>query len=823
MANQNYQSIADYNQHFYQKTFVPVAALYIQSKYINLIKNNQIIMSSPDDDSLEVFLINECHLQEDCVSAPFFKQMGLKSKKQVLTYLSDLSLSDLTKLGLPEEETTAIMNYSNFSKITKNRIFPRLANKYVTLNIIGYAFVQPEAVDLGYLCNGFRHILIRNYQLFKQTVIKAEKKEIRSVIQLLDQRWLSKRYRLCYIKRGDNMQDVADCLALLGDRLHFHSIEICFSFYSVFCKFRPIILKLEQFHDIPQLFELIPHSVAKLSLIECSLSLEGDCGRIRKFRKLKVLDCKNNLKILSRLATDSLTIDDNCLNEPGVIKYLSQMDCKQITVQSSKLEGKQLIEFFGCQSKASKFIDCSSIKYSQIEQVEWACKYFTKKCLNKHIEININSNIKDAELCFKALFKGSLKLFQNKRIIQHRDISINCNVCVTDGDTHTQSLQSNSFDLVVLALNNCTSLTMLKIRQAKNCEYQKLQVERLQLQELIINDLHDSSIPLISDILNKSKDTLSLLSCDGKVDLSPLWNSTILRKLIIDANMNDANLFVIQTFSNLEELQTGDNGTLAKFNNCQRLKTLRWNQSINKIDDLPLSVTTLISLEVNTFDQVKQLIEKNSQVKKLEIKVSNIAAAQLLDKFKNAEIIFDLNRSLFSFRQLYTYLHPECKQIGIPASEPNHVLYELLFSRIHDKMKVLLPFLRAAQQPNSFNDIIDAPPEMIEYLATFNGFKNSLKYLSKLGSVYFEYVFNEHMSVIDDEYMRIIVSAYDEVFHLQTDIDKTVAMLRGISDKDRKLLKREQFFQHCRNNWMEPLSSEDFDYDQLGSVFDDEY
>ncbi|TNV73612.1 hypothetical protein FGO68_gene8233 [Halteria grandinella] len=685
-------------------------------------------------------------------------------------------------------------------------MFPRLASKYLTLQIVGYAFFQPEAVELGYLCHSYRQLLIRNYQLFKKALIKAEKKVIYTVFELLDERWLSKRYRLSYIGQ-DFEKDVADCLALLGDRLHFHSIAIPQSLLPLFSKFRPIKMEIEKCKDIPQLFKLLPHSVADLTLYNNkSLSFEGECGGIRKFRKLKLLNYRQTLDILSRFATatESLTIEDDCLWQPGVMEYLAQMDCKQIIVKTKKLLDKKLQEFFSCQSKAIKFIDYSGrINYSQIEESEWASNYFSQKCLDREIQIDIYSDIDDAQALFETLFNGAFKLFKHKRIELHYDIKItlNCNICFPNGDTHTQSLDTGSLDIAVLALNNCTSLTRLEKSFGRNCEYQQLLVEKLPLQELIIIRTDDSSIPLIRDILNKSKDTLSYLQCDADVDLSSLRNSTQLTKLKIDGyNIDYANLKVIRTFTNLQELETTIKRVVGKLNESKTLKILRWLSNLDQIDDLPQSVTKVISTGEYTFDQFKQFLEKNPYVKELEAFVSFHTAAQLFDKFKHVNFNFIIWENFFTFKQCYTYLHhPECMQVGIPGTEPDHVLYELLFKRIEDKKKVLRPYFIEARIPE---EIEDAPPEMMEWVSTFNEFKNCLR-KQKLDSSYFERVFNRQMLIDDDEYLGIIVNAYDEVFQLSADIDKTVTILKAMDSDKRKTLKRERFFHHCRNNWID--------------------
>ncbi|TNV83234.1 hypothetical protein FGO68_gene4072 [Halteria grandinella] len=782
-----------------------------------IIIYNQIIMYSPADDSVEAFLINDCQLSGDCLASTFFKKMGFNSRKQLQAILPHLSVTEPTKLGIPEAEATAIMRHSNKTspKMTAAKMFPRLANKYITLNIVGYAFVQPEAVHLGYLSCSYKQFLITNYQLFKKELIKAEKKVICSVFELLDERWLSKKYRLAFngCKKSYFYQDVADCLALLGDRLHFHSIEIYQSHLDLFSKFRPIKMVISGCTDILLLFQLIPHSVADLTLhfdFGNHLSFEGVC--IRKFRKLKLLNCEQTLDILSRFvtATESLTINDNCLEEPGVLEYLAQMDCKQIILYRYNLLANKLREFFSFQSKADKFIHCASICFSEIRYIDWACNYFTQKCLNKAIDIKIDKEIEDVEVFFDTLFNGSLKLFKHKSIRWNNGIDFNGNVCIRNGDTHTQSLWTSSCDIAVLALNNCTSLTRLEIFNPGNCQYQQLQVEKLSLQELIIDRTEDSSYPLISDILNKSKHTLSLLSCNAEIDLSPLRNSTQLRTLRLYKNIDDANLEVIKTFNNLQELQTKDKKVLLQFSKSQTLKTLRWAKTLNYINDLPQSVTKVISTSCqNKFDQIKQFLEKNPFVKELEISVQGLAAGQLPDKYKHVKFNFiQIYQSSFTFKQCKTYLHhPECKQICIPRSEPDHILYELLFSRTVYKDWVLDPYLKVADISNW---ISEAPPEMIKWLSTFNEFKNCLR-KDNLDSSYFEKVFNKQIEFnFTSEHLSFIVSGYNEVFQLSADIHKTVTMLKAMTDQQKETLKRERFFHHCKNNWIEPLCDEDF-------------
>ncbi|TNV83307.1 hypothetical protein FGO68_gene14314 [Halteria grandinella] len=772
------------------------------------------MMSSPADDSIEAFLINDCHLQGDCLATTFLKQLGFKNRHQLQAILTLLSVKESTKLGLPELEATAIMSHCNKTspKRTTSRMLPRLANKYLTLEIIWYAFVQPEAIDLVYLCHSYRQLLIKNYKLFKKEVVMAEKKVIESVFELLDERWLSKRYRLSY-KGKDYEIDVADCLDVLGDRLHFHSISISEALLPVFSKCKPTQMEINDCVNIPQLFiDLLP-SVNHLTLKGGrDQYIESESGNnVRKFRKLKLFSCKYTLDMLSIYATvtESLTIDGDCLQQPGVIEYLTQMDCKQIIVKTHKLECEYLIEFFSCQSKAIKFIECWGINYSEIEQVEWASKYLTQKCINKQINISIDQNIDDAKVLYETLFSGPLNIFKNKRI-QGR-VNINGNVCLPNVDTHTQSLSTDSVNLAVLALNNCKGLTKLKIKWYSN-KYQELVVEKLYLQELIISCYKDR--PLLQDIFKKSKDTLRSLKCWGTVNLSPLRESTQLRILRIKGDINHENFEVIRTFSNLKELETSDQELIGLFKESKALKTVNYKGQINEklFDNFPQSLTTLSVNQYVLYDQVKEFIEENPLVKELtKILLYTNEAAALLNQFKHVKFNFTFdNPSMFTFSQYYCYLHPQCKQIGMPASEPDHVLYELLFKRIEDKDMLLGPYLWAARNEGHrlIYCITSVPTELMECLSTFNEFKNCLR-IDSLDSDYFESVFNWQMYPHDDEYLRIIVTAYDEAFQLQADIDNTVTMLKGM-EWEMRSLKREGFFHHCRHNWIDPLTNEDF-------------
>ncbi|TNV83257.1 hypothetical protein FGO68_gene8231 [Halteria grandinella] len=735
--------------------------------------------------------------------------MGFKSKLQLVAYLPNLSVTDLTKLGLPEAEATIIMRYYNktMPKTITNSIFSRLASKYINLEIVGYALIRPEAIDLGYLCHSSRLFLIRNYQLLKKIVINAEKKIIKNVFELLDERFLSKKYRLYYEYDSDNDKDIIDCLDLLGDRIHLHSVAIKQSLLPIFSKFRPFKMRIWDCQNIPYLLLHLPSSVIQLTLANRDCSIEGECGGIRKFMKLK-LSQKYMLDVLSRFATatQTLTIQSECLEWPGVIEYLAQMDCKQVIVETFKLFNGKIRKFFNCQSNAKKFIE-NNIRnnYSQIGKVEWAFKYFTQKCLDKEFYIRLDKSIDDVKEFYERIFNGYLQLFQNKRI-QSWD-SINGNFCVPNADTHTQRLSTNNIHIAVLALNNCAGLTQLEIYGHGDCAYEELIVQKLSLQELIIEYDGESISFLIQDILNKSKDTLQVLKCGNRDNLSPLKNSQQLKNLRINGKfkgpIDAANLEVIATFYNLEELETKDERIVRLFNQSQTLKTLIFTGiRVDHVKNLPESVTKVVLGQRGSFNEIKAFLEQNPFVKEINIQTHNIVAASLLEKFKHIKFTFSFltftqrTNKFFTFKQCYGYMHPEYKEIAIPGTKQDHVLCELLYQMLDDKRMLFGPYLEEEYYRCKVLD----HPDWMDCLQSYNEFHKWLR-TDKVEASYFDRVFTKQIcKSTHDKYLRIIVSAYNAAFQLGANIDRAVIMLKGMTLEQRENFNRESFFHYCRQN-----------------------
>ncbi|TNV83157.1 hypothetical protein FGO68_gene594 [Halteria grandinella] len=403
---------------------------------------------------------------------------------------------------------------------------------------------------------------------------------------------------------------------------------------------------------------------------------------------------------------------------------------------------------------------------------------------------------------------------------------MNCNVSFPISDTQTLSLNTNNQELAVLALNNCTNLAKLEIEQFWRCSYQALAVKNLCLQELTIRyNNGDNSKNLISDILNKCKDTLRSLNCPTKIDLSPLRNSKQLKQLNIGGNINQANLEVIMTFENLEDLKILiDNEIIDLFKLSQTLKTLRLMSVKNgeQILILPESVTTVqLDYWNDKFELIQEFLEQNPFV--LELNVSlyyKHYVAYLLDSFKHLKFNFIDSRKrlsrFFTFNQSYLFIHPEIKQIAIPASERDHLVYELLFQRLSDKRQVYRPYYKDVDNYESedIQTLEQSPDKMQNQLSSFHEFKQILPILNgkqSIGGSAFYKIFNKQIVQSSDyEYLHIIVSAYDEVFRLGTNIDQTVTILKGMSEQERKSIKRERFFAHCKQQWKSPLTPEDF-------------
>ncbi|TNV82898.1 hypothetical protein FGO68_gene7630 [Halteria grandinella] len=551
--------------------------------------------------------------------------MGLKTRQQLIEYLPNLSVTEFSKLGLSESQASAIMRNSNkalqIQCKTSTRIFPRLASKYLQFEIIGYAFVRHEISDLSKLCLNFRQLMIANFQLFKQSLLKAEKKVIRSVFQLLDQRCLSKKYLLCYDKRyQDSYIDETDCSRLLAGRLYFYSIQMNHNQLFMLNLFQPQKVRIHDCDDIAYLFQRLPTSVTWLELTNCKKLRNNPVNR--KFKKLRLFNCYYTLDILTKCATatESLTVDTQSLNLPVVLDYLSQLECKQIIIKTASLNNEYLKLFFNRDSKALKFIQFadtfSIISVSSLEKYKWAFKYFTSKSINRVVEISQSDGFKNV----RELSNRPFSILQSKSEYIKESIYFDSYVCLPKAD------------ITYLAMLAYHTIKGLKVGLI--CNFAALATEKLILREIIIRVGVDSQyIPQISDIVKKSKDTLRSLTCTGDVDLTPLRNSQELRRLNIEGNTTNANLEVIETFYNLEDLTTNNYSIIEMIKYSKTIKTVSFRDARENLK-FPFSVKTVHFQCSSSFKYIQSFLEQNPFIREVSTELMNWHEfAQLLHKF----------------------------------------------------------------------------------------------------------------------------------------------------------------------------------------------
>ncbi|TNV83279.1 hypothetical protein FGO68_gene17474 [Halteria grandinella] len=323
-------------------------------------------MQSKFETSLEIFLREKCKLEGDSLISviSFLAKMGIKTNEELEN--SKTTTNDLVQMGLPIYQAVAIMENCKRMQAKQYKyfgpIFPRLASKYLTIQIAGFAFVQIEAIDFGYLCKRARLHLIRDFSLFKKELTYfAEKRKIKSIFELLDNRLISKMYKLCYAG-SDSEKDLNDCMDIYKGRLQFQSFIIKERQISFMSHFLPWKVTIDRCKNIPYLFANLPHSVTCLNLfqVEGAESQLASTQTPRNFKKLK-LSGLHTLFILKYYATtnQSLFVNANCLKHHGVIDYIKQMDCIQIIVQTHENTDNflQIKDFIYFKQDATKYIE----------------------------------------------------------------------------------------------------------------------------------------------------------------------------------------------------------------------------------------------------------------------------------------------------------------------------------------------------------------------------------------------------------------------------------------------------------------------------------
>ncbi|TNV83108.1 hypothetical protein FGO68_gene1316 [Halteria grandinella] len=384
------------------------------------------------------------------------------------------------------------------------------------------------------------------------------------------------------------------------------------------------------------------------------------------------------------------------------------------------------------------------------------------------------------------------------------------NVQLQKPDTVTEELHIDcrfASQVMVLAINNCKRLTKLTVEVDLNrCQFQQLKVSQTCLKEFHIYRELDDWVPLITDIVGKSKDTLQSFKCNKGVDLTPLKDSKILRALQISRCPNYANVDTIKTFQNLQELSTDDERVISSLNPSEKLKTfgeLNFRFK-NGIKALPLSIANIRLDGKKTFKILKALFEEYPQIRdaSLELQMRH-EAAYLLDMFPHINFTFthDYNR-LFSLKHAYAFLHPEYQLNSKPTTVPDYRVYEMLFQRLSDKKQLFEPYFKAfsIKDPKGLLQYIaDTPKRMLDQIQTFDEFLSCLDNIcpdKKIGTFYFDKVFSLQLcDVEDEEYLRIIVSTYDEAFQIGANVEQTIIMLKAMTQEERSTIRKPFCFE----------------------------
>ncbi|TNV80800.1 hypothetical protein FGO68_gene3679 [Halteria grandinella] len=152
--------------------------------------------------------------------------------------------------------------------------------------------------------------------------------------------------------------------------------------------------------------------------------------------------------------------------------------------------------------------------------------------------------------------------------------------------------------------------------------------------------------------MRKCKDTLTSLQLNDceEIDLSPLKNSKALTHLAIE-NCSQANMEVISTFQNLQELVTDNQYLLQRAITMKSLKSLILHEIYSQF---PPSLQCInFKLAIDTA-WIKRILDNHPQIKEVTLIIPSNRhhVALLLKEYKNVKFNFTKN---FSMDQTTTF------------------------------------------------------------------------------------------------------------------------------------------------------------------------
>ncbi|TNV83331.1 hypothetical protein FGO68_gene4069 [Halteria grandinella] len=463
-----------------------------------------------------------------------------------------------------------------------------------------------------------------------------------------------------------------------------------------------------------------------------------------------------------------------------------------------------------------------------------------KSIQQAQFEISKESIGDEANLC-DFVYNGFLGSQPFKNILINSDFEQDCFKVLADPEFVTEEMtiynkETDRFG--INALKNCRNLIKLSLNGMCQGLDQRLETENLRLEQFEVNrifSLDSANDTLIGEVLSKciyTLTTLRLQNC-SKFSLFALRDSKILKQLkIVDCNEIEGKE-VIATLSNLEELDTNDLSIIQAVKAITTLKRLTINSKYNSSysDVIPPSVKSVYLTEEIEFQSVFELLEKNIQIREVTISMfsQGYQVALLQHTFKHVKFTYLYSSGYecedspdpFTFRQAFNLVNPKIQQ-PVSPSNPDHRLYELLVQRLKNPKHIYEPYLlalcalRDSETLMRVNQVFaHFDQRMLHLIETFSEFEQCLKKLetykgfksySKNYITYFDDVFECQMVYnFNDEYLRIIVSSYDEAFELGGNVEETITRIKIMSDQERFEIAqdRDRYFDLCRANWQQ--------------------
>ncbi|TNV79335.1 hypothetical protein FGO68_gene13000 [Halteria grandinella] len=280
-------------------------------------------------------------------------------------------------------------------------------------------------------------------------------------------------------------------------------------------------------------------------------------------KKLKLEDMYNSQlpNILSLFTvTEKLKLNQSFLYDSNIVKYLNQIDTKEIVINVDIEKLPRIKNIFSALIRNNVFIRCSSSNYTK--DIDWAFSHMKPKQLNKLWQI---SHVPYFDRNPSIIFPGAMGKCKRKQVNWTNSFSFDLENIQIQPDNVTQELNlygENVITLAKLALKYCLRLRKLEICLAKKQIYiwKLIDIQTTWLEEINILNSSVNDHNFVDQLISKNQETLRCLRLNQCVgfDLSIIKHFKILTNLIIVNCQNLSNRETIATLTNLEALDTDD-------------------------------------------------------------------------------------------------------------------------------------------------------------------------------------------------------------------------------------------------------------------------